>query len=107
MSIIKKIEAMHKQYGITDGKKCGDCVNLIERQYGNKYFKCAVYGMSCSTSTDWAKKYQACGMFNVEVTPDKHRAISIRVPENEIMDGQIKIPLDSFERCDKPQEVEG
>ena len=88
---IIKIDAMHRQYGKVEGKKCGDCVNLIERQYGNKYFKCAVYGMSCSTATDWAKKWTACGMFGKEFNPDNHRALSIKVPDNEPMSNQIEM----------------
>lgn len=90
---IKKIEAMHKLYGIVPNKKCGDCCNLIERRYNNKYFKCAVYGDSCSISTDWAKKWEACGMFNVEVKPDNHRALSIKIKKDEAipMDGQIEM----------------
>lgn len=86
---IKKIEAMHRMYGIVVDKKCGDCCNLIERQYGNKYFKCSVYGMSCSTSTDWAKKNVACGMFNVEFKADNHRALSIKAKDNAPMENQI------------------
>jgi len=86
---IKKIEAMHKMYGIVSDKRCGECCNLVERQYGNKYFKCSVYGMSRSTSTDWAKKNIACGMFNVEVKPDNHRALSIKVEDSTPMENQI------------------
>ena len=91
MVTIKKIDAMHRRFGKLDGKKCGDCCNLIIRQYNNRYFKCAVYGMSCATSTDWVKKWTACGMFNKECEPDGRRALSITEPDNEPMDGQIEI----------------
>ena len=91
MAILKKIDAMHKQFGKLDGKQCGDCCNLIIREYGNRYFKCAVYGMSSATSTDWAKKWTACGMFNKEFEPNDHRAWSVREPDNEPMDGQLEI----------------
>lgn len=101
MATIKKIEAMHKRYGVIADKKCGDCCNLIKRQYGNVYYKCAVYGMSCSTSTDWAKKYVACGMFNVEVEPDKHRALTVKTDENKPMDGQIELRGDLFHGNDQ------
>jgi hypothetical protein len=52
---IKKIEAMHKRFGKLEGKKCGDCCNLVFHQQGKKYFKCALYGTSSSLSTDWVK----------------------------------------------------
>lgn len=93
MATIKKIEAMHKRYGINHLHKCGECINLVKRQYGNVYYKCAVYGMSCATSTDWAKKYVACGMFNVEVKPDSHRALSIKEIDNKPLDGQIEFEV--------------
>ena len=94
MATLKKIDAMHKQFGKVDEKRCGDCCNLIVREYGNRYFKCSVYGMSHSTSTDWAKKWTACGMFNKEREPGNHRALSLRVLDNEPMNGQLEIEED-------------
>lgn len=96
MATIKKIEAMHKRYGIAEGHKCKDCCNLITRQWGNKYFKCSAYGTSCSTSTDWAKRYPACGLFGKEVEADDHRALSIKIPDTVSMDpmaGQIELEV--------------
>lgn len=89
MATIKKLEAMHKRYGKLDGKRCGDCINLIERNYGHRYFKCAVYGMSHATSSDWAKKWTACGHFNIEYKPDNHRALTVPVEDNKPLEGQI------------------
>ena len=91
MATLKKIDAMHKQFGKLDEKRCGDCCNLIVREYGNRYFKCAVYGMSHATSTDWAKKWTACGMFNKDYEPNNHRALSVKEPDYEPMDGQIEM----------------
>ena len=91
MATLKKIEAMHKQFGALEGKKCGDCSNLTERQYDHKYFKCAVYGMSHSTSSDWAKRWTACGMFNKECVPNRNRVLSVPEIDNKPMDGQINM----------------
>ena len=43
---------------------CKECCNLITNFYDKKYFKCRIYGNSCSEATDWRLKYEACGMFN-------------------------------------------
>jgi hypothetical protein len=91
MATLKKIDAMHKRFGKLDGNRCGECCNLIVREYGKRYFKCAVYGMSCATSTDWAKRWTACGMFNKEHDPDNRRAWSLKEPDNEPMNGQLEI----------------
>jgi hypothetical protein len=87
--IIKKIKAMHKRYGTTEGKKCKDCCNLIEHRYAKKYFKCTAYGTSSSISTDWAKKWQACGLFNKPVESDNRRAANIKVEEHIPMENQM------------------
>ncbi len=91
MATLKKIDAMHKRFGKLEGKRCGDCCNLIERQYNNKYFKCSIYGVSSATSTDWAKKWTACNMFNVEQKPNDRRALNYKEPDNKPMDGQLNI----------------
>jgi len=92
--VIRKIDAMHKRYGVSAGNKCGACCNLVEHRYSKKYYKCAVYGLSSSTSTDWAKRNVACGMFNVEVKHDKHRALSIIKPDENIpMENQIEMEV--------------
>ena len=93
MTTISKIDAMHKRFGVDRKHKCGECINLIVREYGNRYFKCSVYGMSSAVSTDWRKKWTACGMFNKEVKPDNRRALTINEPDNQPMDGQITIEV--------------
>ena len=61
-----KIEAMYEQYGHHDGEKCRDCVNLVcYRWRSASYRKCAAYGVTRSESTDWALKYDACGLFGI------------------------------------------
>lgn len=65
MKILKKIEVMHHLFGKKDKYLCGECKNFVSNTYhGKTYRKCIVYGQSRAVSTDWSKKYIACGMFN-------------------------------------------
>lgn len=59
----RKIEAMHKLFGITPGQKCGDCPHLRIYEQSRRWYKCSIYGCTRSASSDWAKKWQACGLF--------------------------------------------
>ena len=62
---LRKIDLMHKFFGICDGHTCGECSTHVEKPYhGKMNRKCKVYGQSNSEATDWAKRYLACGMFN-------------------------------------------
>ncbi len=94
---LSKIKVMHSRYGKKEGHKCATCCNLLKNELrsGKTYYKCKVYGMSCSTSTDWVKSYEACGMYNVEYEPDQRRALNIREKETkinkDILDGQITL----------------
>ena len=90
---IKKIEAMHRRFGKIEDKKCGDCCNLVFHRQGKKYFKCALYGTSSSLSTDWVKKWTACGMFNKEQEPRKKGTLSITEPDDKPMDGQMELEV--------------
>lgn len=65
---MRKIEAMHKEYGRLEGKKCGDCCNLSSYTQGRTWYKCEAYGVSSSEATDWAKRNIACGLFGVDFT---------------------------------------
>lgn len=89
--ILKKIDAMHRRYGKIEDKRCGDCCNFYEKVYGKKYFKCSLYGMSSSTATDWAKKWVACGQFNIPFEPDGNRALFYNEPEKTVLKGQLTI----------------
>lgn len=91
----RKIAAMHKEYGHAWGKRCGDCPWLYsaEMRSGRRYYKCAAYGSSSAESTDWAKKWEACGLID-KTLPDvsllerlKHAAR----PTNRPIKGQIDI----------------
>lgn len=61
---VRKIDLMHRQFGLSPGNKCKDCSNLTAHFYDKRYYKCTVYGESASEATDWVLKWDACGMFN-------------------------------------------
>lgn len=62
---LRKIDLMHKFFGICEGRTCGECSNLVEKPYhGRMYRKCRLYGETNSEASDWAKRYLACGRFN-------------------------------------------
>lgn len=63
---VRKIELMHKHFGRRQGHTCGECSNLIECRWDKVYRKCSVYGDSASEATDWAKRWEACGLMNQE-----------------------------------------
>lgn len=64
---LRKLELMHSMFGVTDGKTCGECSNFVSGRYNTKTLrKCTVYGLTHSEASDWAKRWQACGMFNRE-----------------------------------------
>ena len=64
---MRKIEAMYHYFGHGEGK-CGDCSNLCTYKASHTWHKCKIYGESNSEATDWAKKWQACGMKNKDPT---------------------------------------
>lgn len=68
---MKSIDNMHKHWGRYYPNKCGDCSNLIRRQWDKTYFKCARYGLSHCASTDWALSWAACGKFNKPLEPNE------------------------------------
>lgn len=61
---LRKINLMHRMFGEIPDKKCGDCEHLITHQQSRKWFKCECYGLNSSTSSDFRKKWKACGLFN-------------------------------------------
>ena len=65
--MLRKIDEMHRRFGVLQGKRCEDCGNLIKGFCGNTFLrKCTVYGATHSEASDWRKKYVACGMFDKE-----------------------------------------
>ena len=96
--MIRKIDEMHRRFGVLPGKRCEDCSNLIKGRYRSMNLrKCTVYGATHSEASDWRKKYEACGMYCKEwhgteiIRTLKHSGMP-KVPE-EPLDGQIKMDL--------------
>lgn len=70
----RKIEAMHRIYGVHFGKRCENCPHLVKSTWDKTYYKCLLYGESHSEATDWRLKWQACGMIDNKV-PVNHKPI--------------------------------
>ena len=56
---------MHLAYGPHSPDHCGDCRHLFVNECSKNYFKCALYGLTHGATTDWHKKYEACGKFEM------------------------------------------
>lgn len=92
---LRKIDLMHRHFGKCDGHTCGECSNLTEGSWGHR--KCKVYGVTSSEASDWAKRWQACGMFNKPYTGGGpvielvRRGIAKSPPEatQEPLEGQV------------------
>lgn len=61
---MRRLWVMHSRSGKMEGKNCGDCEYFYQVEYNCKrYFKCGMYGESRAESTDWRKKWEACGKY--------------------------------------------
>ena len=87
---IRKIELMHRQFGISAGNRCKDCENFVHGKYHTRMLsKCSVYGLTHSEASDWSGRHEACGMFNREWTGNEIiRLVRPEKPEPEILEGQ-------------------
>ena len=88
--MIRKIEAMQKVFGKSEGKKCRDCCHLVRHEFSRVYYKCEVYGESRSEASDWRKKWNAYGMFNA---PHKGRPL-IEYVETMVKECEEEKPLE-------------
>lgn len=94
--MIRKIDEMHRRFGVLEDKRCEDCSNLVKITYsGLNLRKCMVYGATHSEASDWRKKYVACGMFDKKWNgPDIIRLLNYsgmpNLPE-EPLDGQMDL----------------
>ena len=62
----RKSELMYQLFGKAEGQ-CKDCEHFTSYRYHDyRYRKCTVYGCTASEASDWAGKWQACGLY-----PDK------------------------------------
>lgn len=94
---LRKLDLMHRFFGVSDGHTCRECSNFIKGKYHDKVLcKCTVYGFTDSKATDWAGRWQACGAFNRtigrqpimrEVIPERKR----KEADNTPIDGQISL----------------
>lgn len=94
----RKIAAMHKEYGHGWGYKCGDCPWLysVTLYSGRRYYKCAAYGESSAESTDWAKKWEACGLID-KTLPDVPLLTKLKhAARTRVTDEAIKGQIDMF-----------
>lgn len=90
---LRKADLMHYLFGKVEGHTCGECKNLVEHTYDKTYRKCTVYGQSCAESTDWAKKWSACGMFNKDYDKKpiiKTGPLVVHVPFDEQMKLEVQ-----------------
>ena len=96
---LRKIALMYKLFGKCYGHTCRECSNLLKGRYHDCILtKCKVYGLTHSEASDWAGRWQACGMFNR--TWDKQPVIREVVPErkqkeadNTPLEGQISLEV--------------
>lgn len=71
MATRRSIETMYDIYDMYQHGEgrfgyCGDCCNYQSARYrGKTYRKCALYGATKSTSTDWVSRWAACGRFDI------------------------------------------
>lgn len=60
---IKKVNPLHKVYGTTPGRKCGECEHHYFKERGNKYPKCDLRKNGCTQKSDHSSRFEACGKF--------------------------------------------
>lgn len=90
----RKIDAMHREYGQDAAHRCADCPNLcIYATSSYTRHKCKAYGDSCSSATDWAKRWTACGLYGKPLPAD-HVPLMKRLPrakrQEKPLDGQMR-----------------
>lgn len=96
---LRKINLMHKFFGITECHAFRECCNLVKGRYHDRILtKCKVYGLTHSEASDWAGRWQACGMFNK--TWDKQPVMREVIPErkqkeadNTPLEGQMSLEV--------------
>lgn len=88
----RKIDLMHDKFGYGNGI-CKGCKHFERFEYHNKaYRKCAVYGITSSSASDWSGKYKACGLYNKEYKGDKPIISLITAKKDDgPIEGQISL----------------
>ena len=105
----RAIDLMHRRFGRSEGKTCGECPNIREYSYGNHNVrKCLPYGGLHSSKADWAKRWPACGLFGHEETRQVvsdgeksrfFRGIGPEAQPEEPLEGQIEMEAVDGETC--------
>lgn len=96
---LRKIDLMHRIFGVLDGNACRECSNFVKGKYHDRTLcKCQVCGITHSEATDWAGRWQACGAFNR--TLNRQPVVREVVPERKqkeandtLIDGQIMMEV--------------
>ena len=69
-SMPNRILVMWKIYGKWDAVTCQHCQHLLKSKHHNKtYYKCELYNVSRSETSDWRKKWKACGKYTSAAQP--------------------------------------
>lgn len=101
--MLKKIDAMHAEYGVLSRVSCRTCPHLVAHCNGDctrVWYKCRMYGTSSGPGTDWRCGNEACGAFTIapEEARSKHlygevyrRVNGLRDTRTEQLPGQISI----------------
>ena len=89
----RKLELMHALFGVGEGS-CGECSHFVSGRYRSRTLrKCKVYGLTHSEASDWAKKWQACGLKD-KYTNQRNIIRLVRRDKTDIpeeLDGQIEM----------------
>ena len=96
---VRKINLMYWLFGKCGGvHTCKECSNFEQGRYHDKTLrKCKVYGLTHSEASDWAQRYEACGMFNKEWRGNDIIALVRRggcKKEIQQLDGQIVFDIE-------------
>jgi hypothetical protein len=60
----RKLKKPVELWGITEDRKCGDCIHHQDYHYHNRhYHKCDIWHVSHSEATDIRVSWPACGKF--------------------------------------------
>lgn len=61
--MLRKIEMMHKLFGVNKKNLCKDCEHLIQvTKCSKRLYKCTIYGNTDSEASDWKIHNIACGL---------------------------------------------
>lgn len=92
----RKIEAMHRLFGVEPAHTCWGCPHLTYYEQKRRWYKCRLYGVSNSKATDWCKSYTACGMWGKEKPADFAPVFKRLLLAKRLMEYPINGQLDMF-----------